>query len=110
MLVNHRKGRFGHDRRSARYRAMVAAGLWLRAGLVALSVEVITLIMLATGEATPWIEIAIALVAGVIARWSWRRARSALAAESAETGEASPATREPQRGGFDRRVEVAVSR
>ncbi|HET7096859.1 MAG TPA: hypothetical protein VFJ68_05665 [Casimicrobiaceae bacterium] len=59
----------------------VASGPWLRAGFVALSVEAIALIMLATGEAAPWIAIVTAIVAGAYARWSWHRARAALDAE-----------------------------
>ena len=58
-----------------------ASGPWLRAGFVALSVEAIALIMLATSEAAPWIAIATAIVAGAYARWSWHRARAALGAE-----------------------------
>ncbi|HET7031598.1 MAG TPA: hypothetical protein VFJ48_00635 [Casimicrobiaceae bacterium] len=64
---------------------ILASGPWLRAGFVALSVEAVALIMLATGEAAPWIAIAIAIVAGGYARWAWHRARAALNAEKATT-------------------------
>ena len=90
MTVHYLNGRHALDRRSPEHRAMVAAGLWLRAGFVALSVEVIALIMLAVGEATPWVAIAGAIVAGVIARWSWHKARAALDVEAAESGGNSP--------------------
>ena len=49
MTVHNFSGRFDLDRLSAADRAVVASGSWLRAGVVALSVEVIALIMLATG-------------------------------------------------------------
>jgi hypothetical protein len=60
-----------------------ALALILRAGLVALSVEALALIMLAIGAASPELAIAIAIVAGVYARWAWHRARAALNADKA---------------------------
>jgi hypothetical protein len=96
------------DRQSPAYRAMVASGWWLRAGFVALSIEVIALIMLATGEASPWLAIAAAVVAGVFARWSWHKARAALDAEAAETN--GSASAESRATGYVGRVETAVTR
>ena len=99
------------DQRHPAHPAMVASGLWLRAGFVALSVEAIVLIMLATGELAAWAAIAAAVVAGVFARGSWHRARAALDAEPLETGgAASDAPRQPLAGGIAARVGTAVPR
>ena len=103
--------RVAQQRLSSADRALVASGLWLRAGFVALSFEAIALIMLATGAAAPWIAIATAVVAGVIARWSWLRARAALDAD-VETNEAptSVVPVELRAGGFAGPVELPLSR
>jgi membrane protein implicated in regulation of membrane protease activity len=111
MTVHHLNGRFAFDGRSPGHRAMVAGGLWLRAGFVALIVEAIALIMLATGEAAPWIAIAAAVVAGVFARWSWSKARIALDAEAAATSSSATATAsKPRVQRSDGRVETGVTR
>jgi len=73
------------SRHSTAQQPMFTSGPWLRAGFVALSIEAVALIMLAAGEAAPWIVIAIAIVAGGYARWAWHRARAALDAEDATT-------------------------
>ena len=108
MTIHHLDRQLGSDRRSGTFRMLVKSGLWLRAGFVALCVEVIALIMLATGEATAWTAIAVAVVAGVIARWSWHRARLAFDSDAAETndGALSAVPVETRPG----RVEIAASR
>ncbi|HVN33869.1 MAG TPA: hypothetical protein VMU96_01300 [Casimicrobiaceae bacterium] len=110
MAVHHINDRLALDPRSPAHHAMVTSGLWLRLGFVALSVEAMVLIRLATGEASPWIAIAFAVVAGVTARWSWSKARAALDAEAAETNAYDIAAPKPRTGGLDARVEPATSR
>ena len=93
--------RFAVDRRTPAYQAMLACGLWLRAGFVALSGAVIALIMLASGEATLWIAIAAAVIAAVFERWSWYKARAALDVESADARAAVAETAaRPRADGF----------
>jgi hypothetical protein len=110
MPVPEINDRFVLDPQSPAYRAMVASGWWLRAGFVALSVEVIALIMLATGDASPWITIAAAVLAGVFARWSWHRARAAMDGETAAANDSASAPAEPRAHGHGGRVETAVMR
>ena len=110
MPAHESSDRFVLDPESPAYRAMVASGWWLRAGFVALSVEVIALIMLATGDASPWIAIAAAVLAGVFARWSWHRARAAMDGETAAANDSASAPAEPRAHGYDGRVETAVMR
>jgi hypothetical protein len=103
-------GRFAQHRLGPADRALVASGLWLRAGFVALCVEVIALIMLATGAAAPWIAITAAVVAGVIARGSWLRARAVLDADADTNGSSSSARVGPRPGRFGGPVELPLSR
>jgi hypothetical protein len=111
MAAHDVENRFAYDPRNPEDRALVTSGLWLRAGFVALSVEAIALIMLATGEAAPWIAIAFAVVAGVIARWSWARARTALDIEGAKTSAADlAAATKPHEGVFPGRAGDALPR
>jgi hypothetical protein len=115
MTAHYLTGRYAFPLRSPAYRALVATGLWLRAGFVALSIGAIALVMLATGEATPSIAITTAAVAGVFVRWSWRKARAALDAEASETTSAAAATTiavpsKPRAERFAGRVETALTR
>lgn len=57
------------------YSALVAFGLWLRAGSIGFAAAAIGLIMLASGETTGWRGIATSLAGAALAAVSWRRAR-----------------------------------
>jgi len=109
MTPHNRKGRCELDRRSSAHRAMVASGLWLRAGFVALCIEAVALIMLATGGSTPWVAIAAAVLAGVFARWSWLRARAALDTEAAAAN-GSAGDAKSRADGFGGHVPSATTR
>lgn len=60
-------------------RALIAAGLWMRAGFVGTSAVVIGLILLFNGEANPLLALAIALGGGAFAAFAWRRSWTILA-------------------------------
>ena len=111
MTGRYLNSRFAPSRHSPGYRADVASSMWLRAGLVALSVAAIALIMLATGEASPLSAITSAVAGGVLATLAWRRARTILDDDDAVKGNGSPgAMSVTQRvAGLGARVESAAS-
>ena len=65
--------RFTPDYRSASWRALLASGMWLRAGFVGASVFAIGVIALFSGESSPTTALASALVGGPFAAFAWRR-------------------------------------
>ena len=85
--------RFTPTEPSPEYRALVAFGLWLRAGSVALGVAAIGVIMLTTGEATPWVASATALAGAALAALSWRKARAIVGDLDASESADAPAAR-----------------
>jgi hypothetical protein len=109
---HHLNPRFAPDRRSSAYRGVVASSLWLRAGFVALSVAALALIMLASGEASPWVAIATTVAGGAVAAVSWRRARAIIDSVDAAEAVGSPSETSVARPGvgFDAPVESAASR
>ena len=70
--------RFFLDRNSASWRAVVASGLWLRAGFVGASAFAIGLIMLFTGEASALTALTCLVAGGAFAAFAWRRSWAAL--------------------------------
>ena len=82
--MTHPHARFRPTRADPAYRAMVAFGLWLRAGSVGLGVAAIGLITVATGEAETWIGIATAIAGAAIATVAWRRALAIVDGDDAE--------------------------
>ncbi len=86
-------------------RAVVAFGLWLRAGIIGASGLVGGLIQLLGGEAKPLSALALAVGGGVLAAVSWRRVRAALdtaggeaAASAAAPSRATPTLRTAREG------------
>ena len=59
-------------------RALVACGLWLRAGFIGASALVAGLMLLFTGESTPAVAIGLAVGGGLLAPYAWRRSRAIL--------------------------------
>lgn len=70
-------------------RAVVACGLWLRAGLIGASGLVIGLLLLLDGETKLLTALALAIGGGALAVVSWRRARAVL--DTADQAAAAPA-------------------
>jgi protein-S-isoprenylcysteine O-methyltransferase Ste14 len=83
MKTDYVNTRFRPDHADPAYRAMVAFGLWLRAGSVGLAGAAIGLIMLVTGETAAWIGIATAVAGAAVATVSWRKALAIVAADDA---------------------------
>ncbi|MEO8304659.1 MAG: hypothetical protein ABI724_11105 [Betaproteobacteria bacterium] len=100
---------FTPDYRSASWRALLASGMWLRAGFVGASVFAIGVITLFSGEWSPATAFASALAGGVFAAYAWRRAL--LVIDRADGSEASPpAPTAAHVAGFRSRVEPTASR
>ena len=100
---------FTPDYRSASWRALLASGLWLRAGFVGAIVFAIGVIALFTGEWSPATALASALVGGPFAAFAWRRAWIII--NRADWSEAPPPTAAPAHlAGFTPGVESTVSR
>lgn len=99
---------FTPDYRSASWRALLASGLWLRAGFVGASVFAIGVIALFSGEWSPTTALASALVGGPFAAFAWRR--SWILINRADGLEASPPTAAAARlPGFTAGAESTVS-
>ena len=76
--------------------ALIAAGLWMRAGFVGTSALVIGLILLFNREANPLLALAIALGGGAFAAFAWRRSWTNLArADAVEATSPPPAWLSP---------------
>jgi hypothetical protein len=74
------------EMRQKRGRAVVACGLWVRAGLIGASGFAAGVLLLLGGEMKPLTALALAIAGGALAAVSWRRARAVLdAAEEAPT-------------------------
>ncbi len=75
-------------------RAVVAYGLWLRAGLVGAAAFAAGLVQLFTGEATALSALALSAAGGALAVVGWRRALASLdAADRIAPSASAPAQR-----------------
>ena len=109
-MTSYLDRRYAPDPLTPAWRALVASGLWLRAGFVGASVAAIALVMLASGDATPLIAIASAVAGGAVASFAWRRFWVVInRADATEAADATQASARSRPSGFDAGVQSAAS-